>query len=140
MKQLNDIPKENPFRVPDRYFENLTERVMNATSGIEPAEEKKSIIRIIRPYIAVAASILFLALIGTAVLYMSKSMDRNYLSADLTINELNTNYINDIDLLTLEEKVTDPDIFDRIPDVSSNEIIDYLISENIDVLDIYEQL
>jgi hypothetical protein len=140
MKELNDIPKENPFRVPEGYFEGLTGRIANATSGIEPAVEKKSIMRILRPYIAVAASIAFLALIGTSALYISKYQNKNHLPIDLTVSELNANYLNDIDLLTLEEKVADSGTFDKIPEVGSNEIIDYLISENIDILDIYEQL
>ena len=140
MKELKDIPKENPFRVPAGYFEDLTGRVITATSGIEPAEENKTIVRRLRPYLAVAASVAILAVIGYTAFYLFSSKSRSQVQMVLTLNEINTNYINDIDLLTLEEKVADSGTFDRVPEINSNEIIDYLISENIDILDIYEQL
>lgn len=140
MKELKDIPEENPFKVPDGYFEHLTDRIILSTSGIEPAEEKKTIITRLKPYLAVAASVTVLAVIGYASFYIFSSKNRSQVRMELTLNEININYINDIDLLTLEEKVADSVPFDKVPDVNSNEIIDYLISENIDILDIYEQL
>jgi len=140
MKELKDIPKENPFKVPEGYFEDLTGRLMDATSGIEPLEEKKPVTRRIRPFIAIAASIALLAATGMAALYFSSSHKSPDASAELNISEININYLNEIDLISLEERVADSDPFDRLPEISRNEIIDYLISENIDILDIYEQL
>ena len=140
MKELKDIQKENPFKVPGGYFEGLTDRIISATSGIEPSAKKKNLVRKLRPYLAVAASIAFLAVTGVATLYISSSVKKSHLRVELTNNDINTNYINDIDLLTLEEKVAASGTFDKVPDVNRNEIIDYLISENIDILDIYEQL
>ncbi len=39
MKSIDEIKKENPFRVPDGYFESLTERTMSAVKDI-PVTEK----------------------------------------------------------------------------------------------------
>jgi hypothetical protein len=140
MKELKDIPKENPFRVPDGYFEDLADRITSATSVIAPVEGKKTIAWRLKPYLAVAASVTLLAVIGYAAFHIFSSKGRNQVQMELTLNEININYINDIDLQTLEEKVAASAPFDIMPDVSSDEIIDYLISENINILDIYEQL
>jgi hypothetical protein len=140
MKELKDMEKQNPFKVPEGYFEELPARIITATSGIVPGEVKKSKIYRLRLYLAVAATVAVMAIIGLTALYLSSSGRKNQIPVDFTITELNRNYINDIDLFTLEEKVADTDPFERAPEVSSNEIIDYLISENINILDIYEQL
>lgn len=140
MEEHKDIPKENPFKVPDRYFEDLAGRIMSATSGIEPSAEKKSIFRRMSPYLAAAATVAIVAVIGFSAFYVISSKSSREGRIDLTLNEININYINDIDLLTLEESVSDLATFDRVPEMNSNEIIEYLVSENIDILDIYEHL
>ena len=49
-------------------------------------------------------------------------------------------YINDIDIYYLEENAASLVIPAEMPDVSKAEIIDYLVLENIEISDIYEQL
>ena len=41
MKELKDIPKENPFKVPENYFEEIEGRIMAATTGAEQAAEQE---------------------------------------------------------------------------------------------------
>jgi hypothetical protein len=59
---------------------------------------------------------------------------------EITVNNFTDNYLNDIDLITLEDKVAESGLFIERTGVSKGEIIDYLIYENIDVFDIYEKL
>lgn len=140
MKEIKDIPKQNPFRVPGDYFENLIERVMAKTSIIEPQEEKKVVVRRIRPFIAVAASIAFIAAIGLGIIYLTGNGHKRQ-SAELTAAaDFNNVDLSDIDVATLEEKVAENESLQEVPDISRNEIIDYLIFEDINILDIYEQL
>ena len=56
------------------------------------------------------------------------------------VQENTENYINDIDLLMLEENAASAGISEIRPDATKSEIIDYLLSENIEISDIYEQL
>jgi hypothetical protein len=141
MKKSDDIPKLNPFKVPEGYFDELPGRIMEVVSGTEPDQEKKTLIRRLRPYLAVAATVAALAVISyTAIHLSSGDGTRNRVEVDISATELTDSYLNDIDLLTLEEKVAESVPADRMPDVNSNEIIDYLITENIDIYDIYEQL
>ena len=56
------------------------------------------------------------------------------------VQENTENYINDIDLLMLEENAASVGISEVRPEVSKGDIIDYLLSENIEISDIYEHL
>jgi hypothetical protein len=49
-------------------------------------------------------------------------------------------YINDLDIYYLEENAASLVIPAEVPDVSKAEIIEYLVLENIEISDIYEQL
>jgi hypothetical protein len=49
-------------------------------------------------------------------------------------------YINDIDISSIEEDASTLVLQEEGPDVSKKDIIDYLLKENIDISDIYEQL
>lgn len=140
MKELKDIPKQNPFRVPGDYFENLTESVISKTKLIEPGEKKKVVVRRIRPLLAVAASIAFLAVLGLGAIYLNHNGHKRQSTELAVAAEINNIDLSDVDIATLEEKVAENDSFQEIPEISRNEIIDYLILEDINILDIYEQL
>jgi hypothetical protein len=49
-------------------------------------------------------------------------------------------YINDLDISSIEEDASSLVLQEEGPDVSKKDIIDYLLSENIEISDIYEQL
>jgi hypothetical protein len=147
--QLNDeIKKNNPFKVPEGYFDTLTERTMSAirTSGEEAdaVKEKEKPARRVRmmPFLALAAAIIGFALVTTVVVRVV-SGDRgapgyetgNGLYADLAAEELDT-YLIERELIETEE-VEMTGTGQTIP---SEIIIDYLMTEDIDLNDIYELL
>ena len=55
MKKLNDIPKENPFLVPDNYFNELEQDVMAQVHQIQKASHRRRIYTIITAAAAVVA-------------------------------------------------------------------------------------
>lgn len=55
MKKLNDIPKENPFLVPDNYFEQMEQEVMAQVHQIQKATHRRRIYTIITAAAAVVA-------------------------------------------------------------------------------------
>ena len=55
MKKLNDIPKENPFLVPDNYFEQMEQEVMAQVHQIQKATHRRRIYTIITAVAAVVA-------------------------------------------------------------------------------------
>lgn len=86
-KEFERINHRSPFKVPDGYFDTLTDRVMASVENAEPAREKGMIIRL-RPIMWIAASILLVAL---CIYFPTKSAidERNALAQDeITILEM----------------------------------------------------
>ena len=67
--------------------------------------------------------------------------DKRNLQVSEVLHEINPDsYINDIDISSLEVDASSLLPSEEGPDVSKNDIIDYLLMENIEINDIYEQL
>lgn len=65
-KILNRVGRENPFRVPDGYFENLTSEVMNRLpekEGFAAVQQEPTMWQKVRPWLYMAAMFVGAALI-----------------------------------------------------------------------------
>jgi hypothetical protein len=140
MDNSNNIPGKNPFKVPDNYFDEVNRKIISATSGIKPVERKISVYNRFRTSMLVAASVVGFILISyvTVKLFTHKNVNSEVSEALYGINT--ESYINDIDLSAIEEDASSLVLQDEGPDVSKKDIIDYLLKENIEISDIYEQL
>jgi hypothetical protein len=140
MNKLNDIPGNNPFKVPENYFEEVNRKIISVTSGDAEKPVKVSILTRYRPYFAIAASVAGFIIISLfAVILLTVKKDRIRVS-DIVPSENMELYINDLDLFTLEENATSVGISEVMSGLESNEIIDFLLEENVDISDIYELL
>jgi len=139
MKTLNEIPHKNPFKVPENYFEDVNRKIISAAAGIQPGENRKGTLCRLRPLLAVAASIaVFIVLSYTAMKIFRP--ETGSILPDVLTTEFKESCLNDIDTQTLEQ-YTDPSFLNEgASDLTTNEIIDYLLVENIDINDIYERL
>ncbi len=164
MKLNDEIRKNNPFRVPDDYFESLADRTMEAIRKEEAGKENgnetgshftvkdsvqagKTAVRTgrtirLKPFLALAAAIVGFAILATVVLQLVSSERKSgvyeagsSLYADLAFEEVDT-YILERELIQTEPEVTEV----REDEISSDAIIDYLMTEDIDLNDIYELL
>lgn len=140
MKDLKEIADKNPFKVPDNYFEEVNSRIISTASAIEPATKSGGLMRRMRPLLAVAASLALLILLSYTVYKIFIPSEKNMLLSEISLSEFSDSYLNDIDILTLEEGFNPAASFDRLPEISNSEIIDYLLVEDIDLSDIYEIL
>ena len=102
--------------------------------------KKSSLYGKIKPYLAVAAFVSGFILISYTTLRLFRSDDPDNVVPQISLQEFSDSYLNDIDLNTLEESGAAFLISDEIPDVSKSEIIDYLLKDNININEIYEQL
>jgi hypothetical protein len=154
MKLNNEIKSTNPFRVPEGYFDNLTEKMMSAVreSGqkdISDTGEEKPVRKIsLRPYLALAAAIAGFALVTTFMVKLVRndravtmqSEDYGYF-ADLAAEEIDI-YMIENELRNAEQAdVTvwlEEETLEK--EISTEAIIDYLTMEDIDLNDIYELL
>jgi hypothetical protein len=151
MKSIDEIKKENPFRVPDGYFESLTERTMSAVKDIPVSEslapEKKEGKVRVMPFLALAAAIIGFAIIAAG---MVRLVTRNAggfpqvahdgIYADLVTGEIDTYIIENEWAVSEEDTDNEPEVQESETEVQSEAIIDYLLLENVELTDIYELL
>jgi hypothetical protein len=140
MKTLNEIPRENPFKVPENYFEEVNRRIIASTAGSENKVVKTGLYRRLRPYLLAAASVALLAVLSYTAAKIFIPGTKKPGIPELSIEEFSSSYIDDIDIRTLEDNNEPVALSDEIPAISKSEIIDYLLLENIDFNDIYELL
>jgi len=139
MKQIKEISDKNPFKVPENYFEEVSRKIISSTSGYRSEKKETGLYKKLRPYLAVAATVAILAVLSYLAIHAFSSRNDKPVLPEITLNEFSDHYLNDIDILTLEQSTesTEPDVIST--DLNSSDIIDYLVLENIDINEIYEQ-
>jgi len=139
MKKLNEIPGKSPFKVPDNYFEEVNRKIISEATRADHEIKKVSLFSRYRTSLLIAASVAgFILLTYTGIKVLSHP-DKNTQVSEI-LNDISPDtYINDIDISSLESETAVVPV-QAGPDVSKKEIIDYLVRENIELSDIYEQL
>jgi hypothetical protein len=140
MNKPVNIPQKNPFKVPDNYFEEVNRKIITATSDYKQEAVRVDLLFRLRPYLAIAASIAAIIIISFFTVNLLTVPENKYNISDVVMEATPDIYINDIDLFSLEENVAKSENYIEGSGVSSEEIIDYLMLENIEISDIYEQL
>jgi len=140
MQKLNEIPDKNPFKVPENYFKEVNRKIISLTSGNNLDVKKAGLYSRFKPYFLIAASVTgFILLSYAAVNLLTHKKISSQLSEVLS-EEYSDSYINDIDILMLEESASSLVLFEEVPEVNKTDIIDYLLLENIEINNIYDQL
>jgi hypothetical protein len=140
MKKLNEIKGNNPFKVPENYFEEVNRRILTETTDYDSEVNKPGLFFRFRNQFAIAASIAgFILLSYTAVTLLTDDKT-NLIVSEVISGDYSGSYFNDIDLTTLEENAASLDLPEVEPEVSNNEIIDCLLLEYIEISEIYEKL
>ena len=126
------MQKDNPYKVPENYFDNLgaqiQEKIKQEENQFEQVEEKKSLIVQFKPYMWMAASVL--VLVFAARIILSVSISPEYKIASFGNEELQANaHIDSVEAATNE---IDAQFFDDLFDATSDDIIDYLSDSDID--------
>jgi hypothetical protein len=140
MKMTDHTEEKNPFKIPENYFEKVNRKIISATVGYDHEVKKTGLYRRLRPYMAVAASIAVLVLISFIGLRLFQPVRHNTQVSAFVYTESTESYFDDIDISTIEKDAASIDIYDEVPDISNQEIIDYLLLDNVEITDIYDQL
>lgn len=138
--KLEDINKDNIFKVPDNYFENFPERLQKRIEETE--QQKKTPVIRLRPIINIAAA----AVILMFVVYGITQINDNSTSIDQILSEISSedlvNYLVESDMSTDEFlESLDMSVIASTEDPITDEFIpsDPLDEETIDeLLDEYE--
>ncbi len=139
MGNSDKIPQGNPFKVPENYFEELNSRIISSTSENQD-KKKPGLYMRLRPFLAIAASVAFLAILSYAGTKLFSHHNEAVSLSGIPVEEYPETILNEIDLLTLEENAVVSGIQGLESSLDKKDIVDYLMLENIDINEIQEQL
>ncbi len=139
--RLEDLKKENPFRVPEGYFDSLPGRISEAVSGEQSgAEAPRGFFSLLRPQLALAAGFLILVVAGYVAVQLILKPGNGNGNNYQNIAEYVEFNLDDFDESEIMEMVGgNPTEKESFADLDE-EIIEYLVNENIDENTILEQL
>jgi hypothetical protein len=95
--------------------------------------------RRLRPYLLAAASVTGFVLLSYTAIRLVNSRNNSH-TAGIMTEDYYSPVFNDLDIYSIEENAASVAIPEQGPDVSKSEIIDYLVLDNIEINEIYEQL
>jgi hypothetical protein len=136
MGKLDKIPGGNPFKVPENYFEEVQRKIVSATSEKGTDVGKPVFSTKLKPWLRIAASVAILCVLTfSGMLYFSNRERTAYPSA-FSSEEFQPVLFEEIDITSLEENITLEGVPAMGYQVDSNDIVDYLLSDNIDITEI----
>ncbi len=86
------LGQDNPFRVPDGYFNSLTDRVMNQL----PERQQKSRSVHLRAWLYTAACVAVLAVMGVSFLFHHIESEQQKLTVTTETTNTDNTYIDDV--------------------------------------------
>ncbi|BAX79516.1 hypothetical protein ALGA_1130 [Labilibaculum antarcticum] len=124
MNNLSNMKNDQPFKVPEDYFENLSDRVQERITTEE--NPNKRLLQVLKPYFWMAASIIGIVFIAKIVLTTS-------VSNDYKIQQISQTESTAIDTQKTSTGLNELDWFsDETTEATSDEIIEYLSDFDID--------
>jgi len=138
MKEFEKISGKNPFKVPENYFEEANRKIISSTVESIHEVRKESIRLKMRPFLFAAASVAGFIIISFSTFrfltnYRHKTIE---VYTESTIEP----YLNDLDVTSLEENLKNIEMTNGPSGIKKSDIIDYLMLENIEMDEIFEQL
>jgi hypothetical protein len=121
MNKLPNMKNDLPFKVPEDYFENLSDRVQEKIHIEENPNQR--ILQVLKPYLWMAASII--AIVFVAKIVLTNSVPTEYkISQSESIQTDTQNISINVDELNW--------FSDETPDATSDELIEYLSDFDLD--------
>nr|WP_320118300.1 hypothetical protein [uncultured Marinifilum sp.] len=115
------MKKDKPFKVPNDYFDKLSDRVQERIEK-EEKPAKQGVFQIVKPYLWMAASIIGMALIIKVII--TNSVPTDYQNPQISQIE---------DTSTINNTEAEYDLFfDNMSETTSDEIIDYLTDYDLE--------
>ncbi|PKQ65684.1 hypothetical protein BZG02_01375 [Labilibaculum filiforme] len=124
MNNLSDMKNDHPFKVPEDYFANLSDRIQDKIA----IEEKpnKRLIQVLKPYFWMAASVI-------GIVFIAKIVLTNSVPSEYKIQQLSQKENTIIDTQNTNTSLDELNWFpDETSEATSDEIIEYLSDFDID--------
>ena len=134
MTNKGKIKNDNPFRVPDNYFDEVKKDIREKTRSAGNKKSKTRISVVLKPAIMMAAAMLAFVIISYSIL---KLLFPEYNSAEKqNFSEL----VYDFDEAELIDELVGHNNDEEALPAERSEIIDYLMDNNVDYHSIIEYL
>jgi len=134
MNNESKIKDQNPFRVPENYFDEVKSKVLSGPSGNGGEEKKSYVVRLLKPALTLAAAMLALAIISYSGLKLLFPENEQ-------VNEVSyTEFIHQFDEAELIDIIVQEEYNSQEFNIDSDEIIDYLLEQDIEYTLIIELL
>lgn len=132
-KELDKLKDNSQFNIPGDYFEKLPGNIMDKIKQNETRLKNPGIIRRLKPYLAVAASIAAIILIAYPVMDMVKKKNSNYIPEDEIMLALESEiyYLDESFMLNMMEDNSILNVYDI--ELSDEDIIKYLTENGSDL-------
>ncbi len=147
-KNEHDIWKNegenSPFKVPENYFEELPLKIREQIENKKKIAENPSVWKVFKPQLSLAASFLFLVLLGYFSIKLITDSNAPTGINQSTVAEVLEEQPDMIDNYALLEAMDEEvlEAFDETEEINSaysEEIIDYLIDADIDITSIADE-
>lgn len=141
---LDDLKKENPFQVPENYFDSLGAKITNRIEASSRTERKHSFDfipgRSVIVFAGGVAAVALIAYLGFSIFFTNIPQAKTS-NADIA-NITEYSLVSELDEATLVEtfgsKATE--VTDSLHLENKENIIDYLVKEDIDIATIIDEL
>jgi len=138
MEKLKNHKESNPFKVPENYFEGLNDRILANCTEENVSGAPRGIISI-KPFLTLAAIISGAAIITLALIKTIPSASTQKENFAEVFSEADEYVYDDIDLFLIESALIEmPMPVEPRSDFSDDEIIEYLLTEQVEMSLIYE--
>lgn len=148
MKELDNkndffesIGKEIPFDVPKDYFDKLPTRIQELCVGSSSVNtsQKVSIWQVVKTQFTLAFGFVGFALIAFAIFFYIKPQDQAKVLTNDDYIKVVEKHIYDYDEVRLTNESEGLVNYDSIRDEMKDEMIQYLLDENVDYVTLIEQ-
>jgi len=97
---LNSVGKNNPFQVPEGYFESFENQIMNQVKFVKPAGTVETILKnignsLLQPHIAAAASLVIIVVSATILYFSQLGIEVPFKSPIQDVTPQTIVYVND---------------------------------------------
>lgn len=138
MSELDKYSNKNPFKVPDNYFDNFSEKLKGEINETKEKQNSNSIIVILKPYLTIAAIFMLIYTFWFFIMgnnFAKKEIVKNnnieLIEENIILEMIETEELIDIiasnDIKTSETEIlTDENISDIIDEMDISTIIEIL--------------
>ena len=144
--ELSKINRENPFNIPEGYFDNFSSRLRDKIHASEAPGFYEKYVLTLKPYLAVAAFFVGVVILG--IVFYNVFLPGNNireLKSDEIVELINEDayYLSEesiLEIIYMNDAEGGDEKSENSGDNLTNEVIDYLINEEINIIDIIDVL